>query len=105
MTISLCSATINALTVTLGAGYSGDKWQKVGQSGAPRSPADAFDGGKTRAEISAHFRPPGRCQWRWVAESAGRARTAMVMPAGALSFVALRTCRSMPKAAWRFRRG
>src|SRR5438874_4928130 len=99
MTISLCSATVNALTVGLRAGYSGVKWQKVGQSGALASPTDAFGGGKKRAEMSAHFRPPRRCQWRRVAENAERAWTATVMPSGAPFFAALRTYRSMPKAA------
>src|SRR2546430_9916889 len=60
---------------------------------------DAFGGGKKRAEMSAHFRPPGRCQWRRVAENAERAWTATVMPSGAPFFAALRTYRSMPKAA------
>src|SRR5438445_9474250 len=102
MAISHCSAIVNALTAHLHSGYSGGKWQKVGQSGAMTSPADAFDGGKKRAEMSAHFRPPGRCRWRWAAENAGRARMAMATPAGGPFFAASRTCRSTPKAAYRF---
>jgi len=55
MAISHCYAIGNALTDDRSAGYSGVKWQKVGQSGALASSAGAFEGGKKRARISAHF--------------------------------------------------
>src|SRR5436190_4288359 len=100
MAISHCSAIENALTEDDSTAYSGAKWQKVGQSGALGSPADRFMAGKSRVELSAHFRPPGRCEWRRVAENAGRVRATAMAPVVAPSFAALLTSRSTPKADW-----